>query len=72
MNTENGALVVSLVREFLEFFSLEFSSTVFDPETQAGIDYKYEGRDFLSKELQLNSENEGDYIIISCYFVKCQ
>ena len=37
LSTTNGRLVASLVREFLEFFSLDYTLAVFDPETNIGI-----------------------------------
>lgn len=55
VKTADGLKVLSLVREFLEFFNLEFTSMVFDPETHAGIDYNYEGRGKLAKELALDT-----------------
>ena len=36
LSTTNGRLVTSLVREFLEFFDLKFTTAVFDPETNIG------------------------------------
>ena len=36
-----GRLVASLVREFLQFFGLEFSLAVFDPETNTGRELQY-------------------------------
>ena len=36
LSTTNGRLVASLVREFLEFFSLDYTLAVFDPETNIG------------------------------------
>ena len=36
LSTTNGRLVASLVREFLEFFDLNFTMAVFDPETNIG------------------------------------
>ena len=36
LSTTNGRLVASLVREFLEFFDLDFTLAVFDPETNIG------------------------------------
>ncbi|BES87759.1 FGFR1 oncogene partner [Nesidiocoris tenuis] len=53
--TSDGLKVLSLVREFLEFFNLEFTAMVFDPETHAGIDYSYEGRNKLATDLKLDS-----------------
>lgn len=49
-----GLLAVNLVREFLEYFGLEFTSSVFEPETQAGKDYKHIGRTKLAQELKLS------------------
>ena len=42
LSTTNGRLVASLVREFLEFFDLNFTMAVFDPETNIGklLDYQ--------------------------------
>ena len=36
LSTTNGRLVASLVREFLEFFSLDYTLAVFHPETNIG------------------------------------
>lgn len=52
--TAEGLLAVSLIKEFLDFFNLEFTSLVFDPETHAGIDYTYEGRQKISKDLKID------------------
>ncbi|KAJ7385888.1 FGFR1 oncoprotein partner [Desmophyllum pertusum] len=45
-------LVTGLVREFLEYFDLDFSIAVFDPETN--FSDKYPGRNNLARELKLN------------------
>jgi len=47
LSTTNGRLVASLVREFLEFFDLNFTMAVFDPETNIGKDFKYRERSKL-------------------------
>lgn len=60
--TQEGLIAISLIREFLEFFNLEFATMVFDPETHAGIDYTYEGRSKLLSDLKLNSN--GNFIPI--------
>ena len=36
LSTTNGRLVAGLVREFLEFFDLNYTLAVFDPETNIG------------------------------------
>ncbi|XP_069788234.1 centrosomal protein 43 isoform X2 [Narcine bancroftii] len=55
LNTEDGRLVAGLVAEFLQFFNLDFTLAVFQPEmnTFTGLD----GRDNLARELGIH---EGD------------
>jgi len=53
LSTTNGRLVASLVREFLEFFDLDFTLAVFDPETNIGKDFKYRERGKLIDALGL-------------------
>lgn len=55
VSTSEGAIVVCLIREFLEFFGLEFTMAVFDPETQLGQDYEYVGRNKLAKDLKIKT-----------------
>ncbi|XP_022184755.2 centrosomal protein 43 [Nilaparvata lugens] len=55
VSTSEGALVICLVREFLQFFGLEFTMSVFDPETQLGRDYEYIERADLAKHLRIKS-----------------
>lgn len=45
----------SLVREFLEYFGLDYTISVYDPETYFGKEYNYVGRNKLSEELGINS-----------------
>uniref|UniRef100_A0A023F7F5 Putative fop n terminal dimerization domain protein n=1 Tax=Triatoma infestans TaxID=30076 RepID=A0A023F7F5_TRIIF len=54
LKSSDGVTIISLVREFLEFFNLEFTSMVFDPETHSGLDYNYEGRSKLASTLNIN------------------
>ena len=44
------------MREFLEYFGLNYTVSVFDPETYFGKDYNYKGRHKLSEELGINSK----------------
>lgn len=67
MSTDEGSLVACLVREFLEFFQLDFTLSVFDPETAQGKYYNYGGRSKLIKDLQIENLN-GMYI--SFYIIK--
>ncbi|KAK2169345.1 hypothetical protein LSH36_11g13075 [Paralvinella palmiformis] len=53
LNTKDGKLVASLVREFLEFFHLDFSLAVFEPESGVGGDI-YNSRSSLAKDLGLS------------------
>ncbi|XP_023338021.1 FGFR1 oncogene partner isoform X2 [Eurytemora carolleeae] len=53
LDTTTGRLVASLVREFLEFFNLDFTLAVFDPETNIGKDFRYRGRSKLIDALGL-------------------
>ncbi|XP_076467350.1 uncharacterized protein LOC143298352 isoform X2 [Babylonia areolata] len=53
LSTEDGRLVTGMVREFLDFFHLEFTAAVFDPET--GLTEEAESREALAKELNLRT-----------------
>ena len=53
LSSTNGRLVASLVREFLQFFDLDFSLAVFDPETNIGKDIKFREREKLTEALGL-------------------
>lgn len=46
-----------LVREFLEYFSLDFTNTVFEKESFMGILYDYKGKERLIKDLEIGMEN---------------
>ncbi|XP_072907855.1 centrosomal protein 43 isoform X2 [Hemitrygon akajei] len=56
LNTEDGRLVAGLVTEFLQFFNLDFTLAVFQPETNTftGLD----GREVLVRELGIH-ESDG-------------
>ncbi|XP_067010545.2 centrosomal protein 43 [Anabrus simplex] len=58
LKTSEGSLVACLVREFLEFFELDFTLSVFDPETYHGKDYDYGGRSKLIKDLKIKNLND--------------
>ncbi|ELU00227.1 hypothetical protein CAPTEDRAFT_151396 [Capitella teleta] len=51
LNTKDGRQMSLLVREFLEFFNLDFSLSVFDPETSAGS--HYDGRENLARDFDI-------------------
>ncbi|XP_078412886.1 centrosomal protein 43 isoform X5 [Cetorhinus maximus] len=56
LNTKDGRLVAGLVTEFLQFFNLDFTLAVFQPETNTftGLD----GRDNLAGELGIHEGDE--------------
>ncbi|CAL1274770.1 unnamed protein product [Larinioides sclopetarius] len=61
MEKKDGKLVLSLVREFLEYFNLNFTISVFDPEIATSSPYL--NRTDLCKELNLkNSDFDGPVI----------
>ncbi|XP_051153533.1 uncharacterized protein LOC127276886 [Leptopilina boulardi] len=55
LQSSEGKLLFSLVREFLEYFGLDYSISVYDPETYFGKEYNYVGRKKLSEELGISS-----------------
>jgi len=61
----NGRLVASLVREFLQFFDLDFSLAVFDPETNIGRDVQYRERTKLSSALGLTELTDPEAPLLS-------
>jgi hypothetical protein len=61
--TKEGRQAVALVREFLEFFELDFTTAVFDPETNACESYP--GRDQLARDLGLEHHSGADAPLLS-------
>lgn len=57
IQTQEGELIIGLVREFLEFFELEYTASVFEPE--CNLELSYIPRDKLCEELKLDSEQTG-------------
>jgi len=55
LSNSEGKLLFSLVREFLEYFGLEYTISVYDPETYFGKEYNYIGRNKLCEELGIDS-----------------
>ncbi|KAK3741809.1 hypothetical protein QZH41_010441 [Actinostola sp. cb2023] len=56
LSTTEGRLVTGLVREFLEFFDLDFTIAVFDPESS--FSDRYQGRNNLANELNLHDTDK--------------
>lgn len=55
LQSSEGKLLFSLVREFLEYFGLDYTISVYDPETYFGKEYNYVGRKKLCEELGISS-----------------
>ncbi|XP_018356593.1 PREDICTED: FGFR1 oncogene partner-like isoform X1 [Trachymyrmex septentrionalis] len=55
LSNSEGKLLFSLVREFLEYFGLDYTISVYDPETYFGKEYNYVGRNKLCEELGIVS-----------------
>lgn len=55
LDSSEGRLLFSLVREFLEYFGLQYTINVYDPETYCGKEYNYVGRNKLCEELGINT-----------------
>ncbi|XP_057338062.1 bromodomain-containing protein DDB_G0270170-like isoform X2 [Microplitis mediator] len=55
LGNSEGKLLFSLVREFLEYFGLDYTISVYDPETYIGKEYNYMGRNKLCEKLGINS-----------------
>lgn len=54
VSNKNGSLLLSLVKELLEYLELTFTTSVLDPETGAGHQYVYKNRDDIYEELSLS------------------
>lgn len=46
-------MLLSLVKDLFEYLELTFTTSVFDPETGAGLQYQYKDRDDIFEELSL-------------------
>jgi len=57
--------VLNLIREFLEFYELDFTLSVFTPESRCNIEYKELSRTDLLKELSLNSVSDSQLPVLS-------
>ncbi|XP_041351563.1 centrosomal protein 43-like isoform X2 [Gigantopelta aegis] len=68
LNTKEGKVVASLVRDFLQCFDLEFTLAVFDPETGLGQDYDH--REALVKELNITDSGNADQSPLLAQVVK--
>ncbi|XP_044269384.1 centrosomal protein 43-like [Tribolium madens] len=58
LEAPEGQLMFCLVREFLEYFNLDFTASVYEPESYVGSFYKYEGREKIIEDLGLKPTDE--------------
>lgn len=54
METAEGRAMFCVVREFLEYFDLDFTISVFEPESYLGTSYRYEGRCKIIEDLGIS------------------
>lgn len=57
LKTQQAALGLCIVREFLEYLELDFTLSVYNTETSHGKGYEYSGRNKLMKDLQIQGLN---------------
>lgn len=63
LSTKEGKAVAGLIKEFLEFFQLEYTLAVFEPE--AGVTIPSESRDTLAKELNVTDVQKSSVPLIA-------
>jgi len=56
LSTKEGSLAAGIVQEFLEFFQLDYTSAVFEPES--GLSGGYAGRSSLEKQVDCDVSDE--------------
>lgn len=56
LSTKEGLLAAGIVQEFLEFFQLDYTGAVFEPE--CGMSGKYEGRPALERQIDYDVSDE--------------
>lgn len=59
-----STLILNLIREFLEFFELEFTLSVFEPETKYGMEYSEITRDKMIKELKMADSSKKNPLLL--------
>lgn len=68
MDTEDGVKSVKIIREFLEYFDLNFTAAVFDEEVLRGRHYDYCGPSEFLEDFEHVSGNL--LYLYYCIFVK--
>lgn len=54
----DGAITLSLLREFFTYFNMQYSLSVFDPESSEGIAYQSKSRSSIASALGLDASVE--------------
>lgn len=54
MSNKNGPLLLTLVKDLLEYLELTFTASVFEPESGAGNHYQYIKKDDICENLSLS------------------
>ncbi|KAK5640378.1 hypothetical protein RI129_011189 [Pyrocoelia pectoralis] len=58
LESKTGRAMFCIVREFLEYFDLDFTISVFEPESYLGSGYRYESRSQIIEDLGIAQLNE--------------
>jgi FGFR1 oncogene partner len=61
--SRNGAITLSLIREFLSFYNMQFTLSVFDPESCENTSYNHLSRKNLASELKMTNENPDEPLL---------
>ena len=63
VSSREGALTVSLVREFLSFFNMQFTLSVFEPESCENVSYTPLSRTSLAATIGLKNPNPSEPLL---------
>lgn len=58
VSSNNGSLLLSLVKDLFEYLELTFTTSVFDSETGAAHQYQYRDKDDIFEELSLSKDDK--------------
>ncbi|XP_060833813.1 centrosomal protein 43-like [Rhopalosiphum padi] len=58
VSSNNGSLLLSLVKDLFEYLDLTFTTSVFDSETGAAHHYQYKDKDDIFEELSLSKDDQ--------------
>lgn len=66
VSNHNGLLLLSLVKDLLDYLELTYTASVFESETGAGIQYQYKDKNDIFEELCLSKGNKFVEILNIC------